>query len=44
MSSPEFDPFSLAYTAEPQRLFAELQRERPLYPHAGLGSWFAHPR
>lgn len=42
MSSPEFDPFSLEYTAEPQRIFAELQRERPLLHHEALGSWFAH--
>ncbi len=42
MVAPDFDPFSLEYTADPRPFFAEFQRERPLFFHEPLGSWFAH--
>lgn len=42
MSAPEFDPFSVEYTAKPKPFFAEFHRNRPLFRHEQLGTWFAH--
>ena len=42
VSTIEFDPFSLEYTADPKPLFARFHREAPLVRHAGLNAWFAH--
>ena len=42
MSATEFDPFSVEYTATPKPFFAECHRDRPLFRHPELGTWFAH--
>lgn len=42
MTLPEFDPFSVDYTANPKPYFAEFYRDRRVFHHPGLSAWFVH--
>ncbi len=42
MSLPEFDPFSVDYTANPKPYFDAFYRDRRVFQHEGLGAWFVH--